>query len=235
MLGVGVGVSGARPRGAAVGIAWTDLKATALDSGVSPWGFDATGLSASAAVTRVTDAPTYDGTSYLRCAISGADSGNAFARGQFTIALGEGDIFRSRCALFLPAGWNAAVVGSAQTARHDPFPTLNSHSGLLYDKAANNWRLFLKDNGVDSDLTERFAISEGAWHLLEVQTLLSTTSGWATVHLDGVLVGSGSGLKTLYAADPNVTRFRYGLVAIGSALQGALSMNIDAVDLDIAA
>lgn len=219
-------------------LAWADLKAAQIDTGTTPWDFDATGLSASGTITRSSTAPTYNGSSYANCAISAADSGNAFARGQFNIAVQAGQYVRQRFALFLPTGFNAAVVGSMQISRLDPFPTLNNAQGLIHDKAANDWRLFVKDNSVDTDITGRFTISENSWHLIEVQTYLHALAGWARVYRDGALVASGSAVKTIYAADDGsgtrVTRFRCGLVAIGSAAQGALSLRVDAIDLDVA-
>jgi hypothetical protein len=142
--------------------------------------------------------------------------GNAYARGQWTVAWDQGTVFRAEMSVFLPVGFYASQQGAVQLMGWDTFPTLNNHMRLAIWQSDHQARLFLKSDGKDTTLTNAFAIPEGRWVRIAVEQKIDDASGWSRVYRDGQLVAHGSGRTS--TAHP-VTRMRYGLVAIDAATQ----------------
>lgn len=236
--------AGGKARQLRVGTAWRMLKRARINSGSSPWDFDSVGTSSAASsVTLNTTSPApYEGAGFFTCTSNGADGANGFARGQFTLAL-RSDPTYIKCSfsVYLPSDWETAIVsgGTAQIWRLDPFPTLNSGINLLYSQAADAWRLVVKDNNVDRDITDNFIIAPGAWRRVEIQLKLSQgNSGWVKVSVDGSMVASTRNTQTLYSVTDGsgslVSRCRVGLVALGTGQTTAVTVHVDDIKIDLA-
>lgn len=227
------------------GPTWIRIRSVKVNAGTTPWDFSSVDLSgAGSTATMNSAAPVpYEGAGYITFACDGSDGANGRARAQIEPPYwNQGwKYIRVRFAVFLPTGFSTSVaaLGSAQVWKFDCFPTTNNQVFLLYYQGDNTHKLVVKDNNVDSDITNTFTIAENGWHLIEIQMRLSSGSnGWARVWQDGALVASGYGVKTIYGPDNGsghkIPYVRYGLAAHGVGQLLPTTANIDDASLDFA-
>jgi hypothetical protein len=168
-------------------------------------------------VQTVTD-QVYDGARAARAHTAGSGSVARYARAVLHLDLGAGTEVWYSGAFFLPRGFYDAQGGQVDLMRWDNW-TIDQRStdrgGLVIFGSDHGARLVagrLGRSGEQRVLTGPFAISEGAWHWLEVHQRFSAgnTDDLSEVYLDGQLMGASTA-KNWYGRP--ITRLRFGIVA----------------------
>jgi hypothetical protein len=118
-------------------------------------------------------------------------------------------------AIYLPAGFNAAMQSYFVPMRWDNYGVSNVTRNGLAMYGDGTWRLFRERDGVERQtnlLASTFKVSEGAWHFIEVHQKLSATAGSALneLYIDGTKIGSSTARN--YYGQP-ASAIRYGIVA----------------------
>ncbi len=170
---------------------------------------------------------SYDGAYSAKATFSGGRA-NAYARCVVPTSLITGDEVWYGAAFFLPTGFTDSMQNQVDLMRWDNYSLndasqdwggliiQNKQSGQEGDKKA---RLKRFNTGTDYiDLSTPFKFPENRWVWVEVYQKLSPNVGEAKneVYLDGVLQSSSNTPNT-YGRE--ITRIRYGLVAIGAGSQ----------------
>lgn len=227
-------------------VAWRRLGAAQVNAGTTPWDFSSIDLSsAGSTAVRSTASPPglIEGASFLTCSTSGIDAENGRARAMIEPPSYPPSWRYLRCAfwLYLPTGFRASVVagGSMQTWKLDCFPTTNNQVLLLYYQTDDTHQLQLRENGVNTPITDTFTLSEGIWHRVEITLKLQVgPSGYARVRVDGTEVARGFGVRTIYAATNGsghkLPYIRFGLTAMGLGQATPTTLHIDDCSVDVA-
>lgn len=168
-----------------------------------------------------TTAKAYEGSYSAEANYTGGTE-NAYARCVVTTSWSTGDDVWYGSAIFLPTGFAAAMQNQVDLMRWDNFSLNNASQdwgGLIIQNSDKKARL--KKFNVDGDYTDLstpFSFPENKWVWVEMRQKLSPTDGQAIneVWIDGALQSSSTTANT-YGRD--VTRLRYGLVAIGGGSQ----------------
>jgi predicted RecA/RadA family phage recombinase len=170
-----------------------------------------------------TTSTAYGGQYAAQAAYSGGGS-NGFARGIFNVGWQEADDVRYGMAVFLPAGFKRAMQGEVDLMRWDNWdinPTHTDRCGVVIYSGDRKGHFVCWQLGVSGSATAQigpFDIPEGRWVWLEVHQHLGSTSGEAMsqVWVDGQSAGTSTEANSF---GRDVTRIRYGLVAIADGAQ----------------
>lgn len=181
----------------------------------------------------------YEGTYSAKASYTGGGQ-NAYARCVISTSWKTGDEVWYGGAFFLPTGFTQAMQNQVDLMRWDNY-SLNDASqdwgGLIIqnsDKKARLKRFNVNNDYVD--LSTPFTFPENRWVWVEVKQKLSPADSQETLNevwIDGVLQSSSKMANTYYQSGNtgpgrDITRIRYGLVAIGEGSQtNPLSLWVD--------
>lgn len=178
-----------------------------------------------------TNITAYEGSTSAKASYLGG-SQNAYSRCVITTSWVTGDDVWYGVAIYLPAGFTSSMQNEVDLMRWDNY-SLNSVSqdwgGLIMqnsDKQAHLKRFNAQGDYVDL-IAKPFTLPEGRWVWVEIHQKFSSTDGQAVneIYVDNVLLGASTTANT-YGRE--ITRIRYGLVAIGAGSQtNPLSLYID--------
>lgn len=163
----------------------------------------------------------HEGTYSAKASFTGGTS-NAYARCVVTTSWNTGDEVWYGGAFFLPTGFASSMQNQVDLMRWDNYSLNNASQdwgGIIIqnsDKQARLKRFNVSNDFVD--LSTPFTFPENRWVWVEVRQKLSPTNGQAIneVWIDGTLQSSSTTANT-YGRE--ITRIRYGLVAIGEGSQ----------------
>lgn len=163
----------------------------------------------------------YEGNYSAKASFSGGTE-NAYARCVVTTSWVTGDEVWYGGAFFLPSGFTQSMQNQVDLMRWDNFSLNNTSQdwgGIIIQNSDKQARLKrFNASGDYTDISTPFTFPENRWVWVEVHQKFSPTNGQAIneVYLDGVLQSSSTTANT-YGRE--ITRIRYGLVAIGAGSQ----------------
>ncbi len=163
----------------------------------------------------------YEGTYSAKASYTGGGA-NAYARCVVTTSWVTGDEVWYGGAFFLPSGFSQSMQNQVDLMRWDNFSLNNASQdwgGIIIQNSDKQARLKrFNVSGDYTDVSTPFTFPENRWVWVEVHQKFSPTNGQAIneVYLDGALQSSSTTANT-YGRE--ITRIRYGLVAIGAGAQ----------------
>lgn len=168
-----------------------------------------------------------DGTRAMHARYDG-EGGNGYARAIFNVRWKAGDTVRYSARFYIPQSLIDASQGQVGIMRWDDFedhPLDQAHGGIVIfgkDKRARLVRELLDEDSATADeaeLGDSFPVPTDRWFKLEVWQRLGSAEDGARseVYLDGQKVTDSN--ATNLPAGREVSRIRYGLVAIASGVQ----------------